>query len=166
MELNFYICFVAALIPLVIGAVYYHPKVLGGVWMKASGMTPEKTQSGNMALIFGLTYVMGVLIAFSLASLVVHQTSIFSLFVTEPGFGEAGTETMVFFESIMERVGDKHRSFGHGMFHGVFSGLIFATPIIAIIALFERKGFRYVAVHAGYWILTIGLMGGTLAAVL
>ena len=27
-------------------------------------------------------------------------------------------------------------------------------------ALFERKGFRYIAVNAGYWILTLMIMGG------
>jgi len=32
----------AALIPTIIGLIYYHPKVMGGIWMDASGMTEEK----------------------------------------------------------------------------------------------------------------------------
>ena len=43
-------------------------------------------------------------------------------------------------------------------------GLFLALPILGTNALFERKGFKYIAVNAGYWILTIALMGGLLCA--
>jgi hypothetical protein len=33
-------------------------------------------------------------------------------------------------------------------------------PILSINAMFERKGFKYIAINAGYWIITLGLMGG------
>ena len=36
--------------------------------------------------------------------------------------------------------------------------------VIGINALFERKGFKYIAINAGYWILCLGLMGGVLCA--
>ena len=59
MEINWIAIAVSALIPLVIGAIWYNPKVLGKAWMQASGVTEEQVQSGNMLVIFGLTYVFG-----------------------------------------------------------------------------------------------------------
>lgn len=161
-----YYCLVAAIIPMVVGAAYYHPRLLGGIWMKASGMTEAKIQSGNMFVIFGLAYLFSAAIALLLSSMVVHQTALGSLFFSEPGFQEAGSETKQFFDQIVARVGDKHRTFGHGAVHGTITGFLFVTPIIGIISIFERKNWKYVAVHAGYWIISLGLMGGTLAALI
>ncbi|HRN41812.1 MAG TPA: DUF1761 family protein [Vicingus sp.] len=28
--------------------------------------------------------------------------------------------------------------------------------------MFERKGFKYIAINSGYWIITLGLMGGVI----
>jgi hypothetical protein len=98
--------------------------------------------------------------------MVVHQTALGSLFFSEPGFQEAGSETMQFFDQIVARVGDKHRTFGHGAVHGTLTALLFVTPIIGIISIFERRNRKYVAVHAGYWIISLALMGGTLAALI
>jgi hypothetical protein len=38
--------------------------------------------------------------------------------------------------------------------------VLIALPILAIQAMFERKTIKYVAINAGYWIITIALMGG------
>jgi hypothetical protein len=35
---------------------------------------------------------------------------------------------------------------------------------MATNALFERKGYKYVLVNAGYWIVCLGIMGGIVAA--
>ena len=166
MELNFYVFFIAAVIPLITGAIWYNPKVLGTAWMKASGVTEEQAQSGNMPVIFGLTYLLGLFVAFSLYSVVIHQGGLFSLMVTEPGFQDAGSEVSKYFADFMERYGDKHRTFGHGAFHSFFTGLLLATPVIAIVAMFERRKFKYIAIHAGYWILTLTLMGGLIGAMI
>lgn len=48
--MNFIAIFAASLIPMVMGFIWYHPKVLGTVWMKASGLTEEKTKEGSMVL--------------------------------------------------------------------------------------------------------------------
>jgi hypothetical protein len=56
----------AALIPTIIGMIYYNPKVMGGIWMDASGMTEKKIQSGNMPLIFGLSFVLAFLLSWSM----------------------------------------------------------------------------------------------------
>lgn len=65
---------------------------------------------------------------------------------------------------INELYSTSYRTFKHGMFHGCIAGFLFATPILTINALFERKGFKYIAINAGYWIITLGLMGGIICA--
>jgi hypothetical protein len=44
------------------------------------------------------------------------------------------------------------------------SGLFFAFPIVGINGLFERKSWKYIFIHAGYWMLTLMLMGGIVCA--
>ena len=60
----------------------------------------------------------------------------------------------------MDLVGTSHRTFKHGAFHGVLTGLFVITPILATSAMFERKGFKYIAINAGYWIICLAIMGG------
>lgn len=159
MEANIFIPFLTALVPLVIGAIWYNPRVLGTAWMKASGMTEERIRTGNMVLIFGLTYVFGLLISVALITSVVHQTAFFSILGTEPPDSSAAQ----MLEQLMEQYGDKDRNFGHGAFHGIFFGLFNVLPVIAVISLFERKGFKYIAIHAGYWLIVSILIGGLVA---
>ena len=62
----------------------------------------------------------------------------------------------------MELHGNDFRTFKHGAFHGTIGALFLALPILGINALFERRSFKYIAIHTGYWMLTMGLMGGVL----
>lgn len=162
--MNFIAFFGAALIPLLLGFVWYHPKVFGTAWMKAAGVDPESGKSMNMALVFGLTYVLAVLVAFALFSITIHQTALFSLFADEPGFREkaADSEAWQTFTALMAKYGDRFRTFKHGAFHGTLAGIAMALPVIAVNAMFERKGFKYVAINAGYWIVSLALMGGVI----
>ena len=73
MEINFLAVLVAALSSFVVGFVWYNPKVFGTIWMNEIGMTEEKAKTGNMAKIFGLTFVFAFLIAFMMPTLVIHQ---------------------------------------------------------------------------------------------
>lgn len=162
---NLWIIFVAALVPMIVGFIWYNPKVFGNAWMKAANMTDEKVKSGNMPLIFGVSYLLSVFLAFSLYFVVIHQAALISLFAIMPDFAPDGTnEISVQFQNLQEQFKGLHRTFGHGALHGTMSGFLVALPILATNALFERKGFKYIAVNAGYWILTIALMGGVLCA--
>lgn len=57
MQLNFFLCAaIAAVIPLLVGMVWYNPKVFGNAWMGATGLDEAKAKDGfNMPLVFGLT---------------------------------------------------------------------------------------------------------------
>jgi hypothetical protein len=42
------------------------------------------------------------------------------------------------------------------------AGLFIAMPVLAINSMFENKGFKYNAINAGYWIVSMTLMGGVI----
>lgn len=160
MEFNWIAHLLSALIPLVIGAIWYSPRVFGNTWMKVSGVTEAQIRNSNMLVIFGLTFVLGLLASFTVKYLVVHQAHLYSALMNDPGFGQEGSAAMVYLNDFMDKYGNEFRTFKHGAFHGLFSGLTFVLPIIAIIGLFERRGWAYIGIHAGYWIVTLTLMGG------
>ena len=158
--MNFLAVFGAAFIPIIVGFVWYNPKVFGNAWRKAAGKTQADLDKGNMAVILGLSYVLSLLLALGLSGLTNHQSGVNQLFAMHPDFGQAGTEVQILFEAVMAEFGNTHRTFGHGVIHGIIGAVLIALPIITINALFERRGGKYIGIHFGYWLLTLGLMGG------
>jgi len=146
---------VAALTALVIGFVWYNPKIFGNVWMKASGMTEEKMKGGNMAVIFGVSLALSLLLAFFTMFLVVHVVGVYGM--TE---GQLDGPTA---KAFMDEWAGKYRSFGHGLIHGAMAGVFMVLPIVAINALFERKSWKYILINAGYWIVTLAIMGSIIS---
>lgn len=145
----------AALVPLVIGFVWYNPKVFGNAWMAASEMTEEKMKGANMALIFGLTFVFSFFLAFALNGMVNHVNGFVSMMMDNPD--PAAPD---FLKEGIEKYGNSYRTFKHGVLHGVLAGIAVALPVLGVNALFERKGFKYIAINVGFWIVCMALMGG------
>ena len=164
MPTNIYLYFLVALIPLVVGATYYHPKLAGTAWMKSNNFTMESLQGGNMAVTLGIAYVLSFILCFAQTGLVIHQSAISSLFI--PELLESGNPIQADFNDLMNKYGDRHRNFGHGVLHGVINAIFLALPIIGINANFERRGWKYVLIHLGYWVITLGLVGGVLCQML
>ena len=156
------IILLTALIPMIVGAVYYHPKVVGSAWMRANNFTAEDLKGANMAVIFGVSFIMSILLAYLLQYLVIHQTGVLSLLVGQEGFDDPNSAVRGFFNDFMELYGDEHRTFGHGALHGAIAAIFFVMPVITINSLFERRNWRYVTIHTGYWLITLVLMGGVL----
>ncbi len=159
---NIYICLATALVPMIVGFIWYNPKLFGTVWMNVAGMTEEKIKSGNMPVIFITSYVLSLLLTFLLFTFVVHQAPTASIFTGDPDFFNETGKDYEAFQSFMALYGDRFRSFGHGALHGGLTGLFFVLPIMATNAMFERKGFKYIAVNCGYWLVTLIIMGGIL----
>ena len=76
---------VAALSALVVGFIWYNPKVFGKAWQQASGITDEQIKGGNMAKIFGLAFIFAFLLSTALPGIVTHQMGVFSLAQGELG---------------------------------------------------------------------------------
>ena len=78
--MNSYLAIVlAALIPMVLGYIWYHPKVLGTAWMNSLGITEEKLKEGNMGMIMGLAFALALFLAWRMNAYASH---------TEPGMSQ------------------------------------------------------------------------------
>lgn len=164
MPTNFYMFFIVGIIPMIIGAIYYSEAIMGKKWMSVNGFSKEYLESGNMAVILGLAYLLSVVLAFGMSGIVIHQVSASQMF-----FGAAGAiaETdQQALTDLMEAYGDRHRNWRHGALHGVILAVFIALPLVAINSLFERRGAAYVGIHFGYWVLTLAAMGALLCATL
>ncbi len=164
-QYNMLAVLVAAFVPMLIGFIWYHPKVLGTAWMNAAGLSEEQLKSGgNMALIFILSLVFSFLIAVSMQYVVIHQFHYYSIFAGDPGARDATSELSKSTEAFMAINGDKFRTFKHGAFHGFFVAITMIFPVMAINAMFERKTWKYIWLNWGYWAVSFLIMGGIICA--
>lgn len=165
MHINFIAVIVAALVPLVMGFIWYNPKVMGNAWLKEAGVDEEKMKGANMGVIFGLTLVFSFMLAFSMQLLVIHQLHFNSMLAnhaeelkdTSKGLGAT-------FKNLMDTYGNEFRTFKHGALHGFLSALFIILPVIGTNALFERKSGKYIWINWGYWAITFLIMGGIISA--
>jgi len=155
MEFNFYAVIVATLSSLVVGFIWYNPKVFGTIWMKEIGMTEEQAQKGNMLKIFGLTFVYSFMLAFMMSALVIHQFGALGM-IGGPDMIETAKPS---YAAFLADYGTAFRTYKHGALHGFFAGLFIALPIIAINGLFEQKSWKYIAISAGYWTILMTVIG-------
>ncbi|MBK9212282.1 MAG: DUF1761 domain-containing protein [Saprospiraceae bacterium] len=162
MSINFPVLLGAAIIPLLVGFIWYNPKVLGERWMKEVGLTHEDGKGSNMAVVFGLAYVFSLMAAMALQFMVIHQFSVFSILADNPGMADAGSDVRKMYDGFMADHGRNFRTFKHGAFHGVLAGLMMALPIIGTNALFEKKSWTYVWINVGFWTICFALMGGVI----
>ncbi|MFZ1676553.1 MAG: DUF1761 domain-containing protein [Saprospiraceae bacterium] len=132
---NWLAILIAALIPMIVGFIYYHKKVFGNAWMNSLGLKEEDLRKGNMPVIFGVSLLMSFFL------------SMF-LLINVDGPGQEG----------------QYDSFKHGAAHGVLLSLLVAMPVLVTNGLFERKNFKNLAINILYWVITLALMGGTIDA--
>jgi hypothetical protein len=159
MEVNYLYFALAALVPLVMGFLWYGPMLFQKAWMKQLGFTEESMKGGNMAVIFSLCYLFSFMLAFFLQFLVIHQGGVFSTLL-ESGSTELQGDALVYFEDFMTKYGDNYRTFKHGALHGALAGIFMVLPVLATQAMFERKTAKYILINVGYWTVTMALMGG------
>ncbi|MEP6794388.1 MAG: DUF1761 domain-containing protein [Saprospiraceae bacterium] len=132
---NWLAILISTLIPMIVGFIYYHDKVFGKAWMDSMGFTKDTLKKGNMAVIFGVSLLMSLLLSMFVLNYV-------------DGPGQEG----------------QFDSFKHGALHGVLLSLFVAMPVMVINGLFERKNFKNLAINILYWVITLALMGGTIDA--
>ena len=165
MPTNFYMFFISALIPLIVGMIYYSEPLFGKAWRNLNGFSKEDLKKGNPLSIFGGSYLLCLFLSLMVSNLVIHQGHTLQMMLPS-GTTELPDDLKIAFMDLMAKYGDNHRSFGHGALHGAFGGLMLALPVIGVNALFERKGWKYIFIHAGYWVITLTLMGGLLCSTL
>lgn len=153
MEMNFMAILVAALTTLAVGMFWYSEVAFGKIWMREAGISKDVEKKPNMLKIFGLTFIFSLMLAFMMQVLVIHQFGALGM------VGGDATKALPSYAAFMADYGGAFRSFKHGALHGCMTGIFLALPLIAINGLFESKSWKYIAVHAGYWIVTLTIMG-------
>jgi hypothetical protein len=100
-----------------------------------------------------LALLFAFLLASAMPAIVVHQMGAHSLVQGELGI-------LPEYNAFIDVYGDAFRTFKHGVFHGVLAGIFIALPILGTNAVFEHKSAKYIFINAGYWMITLGIMGG------
>ena len=158
MHINLLALLVAALSSIVIGMIWYNPKVFGTVWMRETGVVMNPEKKPNMVLMIGMTFVYSFFIAFILRFLTIHQTGALGM------VGGDASKALPSYNAFMADYGTAYQTFKHGMLHGTMAGLFFALPVIGTGALYEGRSWRYVLVSGGFWVVCCMIMGGIVCA--
>jgi hypothetical protein len=67
-QINYLAVLVAAVSNFAIGGLWYSPLLFAPSWMKEAGLSEEKLKKANMGKIFGLTFLLALVISFNLAA--------------------------------------------------------------------------------------------------
>jgi len=160
-QANWFVLPIVALLPLIIGFVWYHPSVLGSKLAQINGEPLANNNSiGRVALI----YVLSLLLAYILTLMSVHQSAIYQLFFMDPELANGNSEFNTFINDFMATYGDRHRSFGHGLIHGAEASLIFGLSFLGITTLMQGKPIKLIWIHLGFLVFTCSLMAGFICA--
>jgi hypothetical protein len=158
MEINFLALFTAALSTLIVGFIWYNPKVFGTIWMKESGTTEEKMKESNITLLFATSFIYAFFISFVLRFLTIHQTGALGM------IGGDASKALPSYTAFIADYGNAYRTFKHGALHGFLTGLFFILPVIGTNAMYEKRSFKYTLVTSGFWIVCFMIMGGIICA--
>jgi hypothetical protein len=161
---NWPVILAVCLIPLLVGAIYYHKNVFGGLLARIENRSNE-AKNGHSPMIYVFSLLLGVLLAVFMIPVVFHANHVFSL-ISQPGGGppDENSEGFKAAQAFINTFGGNFNTFKHGFFHGILTALFGAWPILGIHSMFEGKKWKYVALHLGYWVLVLGLMGGLINA--
>jgi Protein of unknown function (DUF1761) len=161
MVLNPLIVALSALVPTIVGFIYYNPKVLGNAWEQAAGLSPDRPKP-NMAVTMLISLVLGFLASVSMTMIVVHSNGLFSMLANVSEMEDATSELSKNVADLVTKYGNDFRTFKHGAFHGVLTAIFLVLPVIATSAMWEGRSWKYISISAGYWLICLALMGGIL----
>jgi hypothetical protein len=139
MQMNWAAFAVAVVAQMVIGFIWFHPKVMGTMWSKASGISLEDMKPKNPGMVYGLTIL---------------YTVLFTMFimtnVTGPGQDVAPD-------------GHSYHTFQHGVVHALILTGFVILPVLGTPALYEGKTKGWMIVQVGYWLVRLIVAAGILS---
>lgn len=140
-EINYLAVLVAALVPMVMGALYYGP-IFGKTWLDSLGYTEEDFKGRNEAVVYGLALLMAFILSMSIK------------FTVELVHKDVNADGELFFGSF--------HTFGHGALHGAMLCLTIIAPVITSLGLFQKNTGKNIILNVVYWTITCAIMGGIL----
>ena len=99
---------VAALVTMVIGFIWYNPKVFGTAWMKDSNLSDEQIKKSNMAKTFGFAAVFSLISSANLAAFLAEPTTTTSWGATAGFLAGIWTFAAIATHSIFEQKSWRH----------------------------------------------------------
>jgi hypothetical protein len=66
-SVNFIAVLLCAVSSLVLGGIWYSPLLFAKAWQRGAGLSDDRTKGGNMAVIFGLTFLLSLVAAYVFA---------------------------------------------------------------------------------------------------
>ncbi|MFL6759204.1 DUF1761 domain-containing protein [Sphingomonas sp.] len=72
-QVNLVAVLVCGVASLALGAIWYSPFLFAKAWQRAAGLSDEQAKSGNMAVIFGLTFVLSLIAAYVFGMFLGHS---------------------------------------------------------------------------------------------
>ncbi len=160
-ELNWWLFPITALIPLVVGHFWYG-NLFKKQWLRYAEISSDRSESINLGRVLFLSYIFSILASYVVMVYSVHQVAIYQVFLFDPATQDASSIISQSISDFMSNYGTRHRTFGHGVIHGMELGLFISLPLIGMHTLFENKSFKYALIHIGFWITCLGLMGGVM----
>jgi len=67
-QINYLAVLVAAVSCFIIGGLWYSPVMFANLWMKEANITEESIKQANMSKIFGISFILTLIISFNLAA--------------------------------------------------------------------------------------------------
>jgi hypothetical protein len=163
MKINWIIVLATSVIPVLVGMLWYSKMLFGNAWLKASGMTVDDSQKINMGKAVGLALLLGIFMSTCMLIWTVHQMGFFSVFgskADQAALGDPTSSLSIYANDFMTKYGQNFRTFKHGALHGFMGSIFLGFPFIGMSAIWERKSFKYVLIHVGFWAVCLMLMGG------
>ena len=157
MNLNYTAFFLISFIPLFIGYYWYHPKSAISKWSKIDFSEPRKLSFVQVLILFVLSFTL----VYGYINLIIHQMGFYELFFTDIMMGKEESAKIV--EEFLAKYGQKHRHFGHGVFHGAINAFVFALPFVGISTILDKRDKKYLIHHFSYWLITSIIIGGLIA---
>jgi len=164
-QYNYAAPFVAALVPLILGSIYFNPAVFGKQWSAMTGVpmdnSPEMRKKIPMIML--ISYVVSVMAAIVVQGVVLHQSGLMSLLAPD-SMNEGAQIGVTLNGAAITDWADRYRTFQHGLLHGAILGVFLAFPMAATMGMYERKPWKLIFINSGYWVLSFALMGGIICA--
>lgn len=142
-EINYLVIAVAALVPNILGAIYYGP-LFGKQWLSSLNFVAEDLKGRNEALIYGSALGLAFIVSFFLK---------FTISLVHKDIGANG-----------ELVFASFGTFPHGALHGGMIAITMVIPVIISLGLFQKTKVSNILLNSIFWILTYAIMGGILDA--
>ena len=165
MKINWIIVISCTFIPLLMGMLWYSKFLFGNAWLKENGMTMDDSKKVNMGKAVGISLLLGVFISTAMMVWTIHQMGFFSVFGSPADAAllkDPTSSLSLYTADFMSKYGSNFRTFKHGALHGIMGALFIVLPVFGTSAVWEQRSFKYVAIHVGYWMVCMALIGGVI----